>query len=215
MSDAQRVSLIYGYDPLCGWCYGFIPAMRALRQARPDLPVEVLPGGLSTGTPPKRYRDMAEYIRGAEQHLERITGRKPSDAFHALITGPADPDGGSERPSHAVLQMKEIAPARSLDFAHLIQEAHFGQGRDLNDPQTYDAICEAHDLPKIDANAAMRADETDPLCAGSFARARALGITSFPTTLVMRGDVPVAAIQSVYDPQEFVYAVDEAMARAA
>ena len=38
--------LIYAFDPLCGWCYGFAPALRALRQALPALEVELRIGGL-------------------------------------------------------------------------------------------------------------------------------------------------------------------------
>jgi len=41
----SQYRLIYGYDTLCGWCYGLIPALRHFSTKHPDVPVEVLPGG--------------------------------------------------------------------------------------------------------------------------------------------------------------------------
>jgi len=76
--------LIYGYDPLCGWCYGLIPALRKFHETYPDVPVEVLPGGLFTGSPARPYSSLVDHIRWAEISLERITGRKPSEVFHEM-----------------------------------------------------------------------------------------------------------------------------------
>lgn len=33
--------LIYGFDPLCGWCFAFRPTMHAIREAHPDVPIDV------------------------------------------------------------------------------------------------------------------------------------------------------------------------------
>lgn len=70
--------LIYGYDPLCGWCYGAIPALRYLRGKRPALHIEVLLSGLVIGDRIRPYSEAVGYIRGASKDLERVTGRMPS-----------------------------------------------------------------------------------------------------------------------------------------
>ena len=58
----MRARLIYGFDPLCGWCFGFGPALRALREALPDLEIELRMGGLVTGGRIRPYIESAEYI---------------------------------------------------------------------------------------------------------------------------------------------------------
>lgn len=43
------MELIYGMDPLCGWCFGIGPAMRRVMADHPDVPVVPVLGGLVTG----------------------------------------------------------------------------------------------------------------------------------------------------------------------
>ncbi len=103
--------------------------------------------------------------------------------------------------------MNALAAERAVDFAHLLQEAHFADGQDINLPATYDAICAAHGLPRLDTDAIVDARETTPLVKASFERSRQLGIQSFPTCLVVNSDDDVVGeIQAIYDPQDFVAA---------
>jgi putative protein-disulfide isomerase len=76
------ISLIYGYDPLCGWCCGFIPALRYFTKCHPDVEVDVLPGGLMTGDRVRSYSYMADYISKAVVNLKQVTGRH--QAMHFL-----------------------------------------------------------------------------------------------------------------------------------
>lgn len=209
MSEST-IKLIYAHDTLCGWCYGFIPALRHFAEQRPDVEIEVVPGGLCTGTPARPYAELSDYIKGAQGNLERVTGRKPSEAFHAMIMQDNGPVAASEPPSHAVMQMKALAPDRSVEFAHLLQEAHFGLGKDVNDPKTYDDLCAEHGFPSLDTDAITKATLADPLVANSFERCRQLGPSGYPTIFVAdRGGVVLGVIPSTYDPKAFLTAVDK------
>jgi putative protein-disulfide isomerase len=61
--------LIVGIDPLCGWCYGILPALRALNEAEPGLPMRAVMAGLVTGDRVGPYAQMEGYIRGASERL--------------------------------------------------------------------------------------------------------------------------------------------------
>jgi putative protein-disulfide isomerase len=199
------LTLTYAYDPLCGWCFGIIPALRHFAAHEPDVRIDVLPGGLFTGTPARSYSSLVEHIRTAELHLEQVTGRKPAEAFHAFIAQPKQIDAASERPCHAVLQMNTLAPDRAIDFAHRLQEVHYEDGADLNDPQTYDDLCRAMDLPMLDTGAIVAATLQDPMIRDAFGRCAQLGPQGFPTIFVM-DDVGglVGQIPSTYDPAAFL-----------
>lgn len=44
----MRNLVCYG-DPMCSWCYGFGPELAALLEARPDVPLRIVVGGLRNG----------------------------------------------------------------------------------------------------------------------------------------------------------------------
>ena len=199
--------LIYGFDPLCGWCFGFVPALRAFRDAHPDVPVELVLGGLVTGSRVGPYAEMIPYIRQASGRLEAVTGRRPSDAFFEHI-GSSDAVGSSAEPSIVIQDVLDHEGADAgLRFAHDVIEAHFGEGADLNDRTLYERLFAKHDIgrpvPPFDAAHRER-------IALRFEGARALGIDSFPAVIAVRGEGAAGKgegrerLPSIYDPGAFV-----------
>ncbi len=197
--------LIYGFDPICGWCFGMVPAMRAVAAARPDLDIRLTLPGLVTGERVGPYAAMEGYIRGASENLRRVTGRAPSDAFYETIRRPGVI--GASAPPCAVLGAARAIDARkALTLAHLVCDAHFERGADLGDPDTY---------PPLIAEAGLSFPVPDPSEATAlFAAERRFGIASFPTLAVER-DGGLAALPTAYDPDRVVAMVDAALPRAA
>jgi protein-disulfide isomerase-like protein with CxxC motif len=181
--------------------------MRALGAALPDLPVEMVPGGLVTGPRIGPYREAAGYIRGAAGHLARVTGQAPSEAFFAMIEAPDSPISASAPPSHAVLQVQAVEPARAAAYAHALLDRHFGAGARYDDPATY----AVEGFPPVDAEAALAATDATPVVAASFARAARLGVRAFPTVIIARGEVEQGRISGTYEPAAFVAAVEAAL----
>lgn len=184
--------VIYGFDPLCGWCFGFVPAMRALRRAHPDLPVTLAMPGLVTGPRVGPYAEMEGYIRSASGRLRPVTGRAPSEAFFDLIRRPGV-IGDSRPPIAAIAAVAQAHPDAALDFAHAVTEAHFVDGADLNDPGTFTRLLRDLGLGPVD----IAID--DVAIARVLEEGRAHGIASFPTLMIEqagRRDV----MPSLYDP---------------
>ena len=201
----SKLKLIYAYDPLCGWCYGMIPALEHFCAIEPDVEIEVLPGGLFTGTPARSYLSLISHIRSAEVRLEQVTGRRPSEAFHAMISANGGIDASSERPSHAVLQMNKLAPDRSLEFAHRLQEVHYEEGKDLNLPETYDEICASLGMPLLDTEAIVGATLADPEIEQAYRQCAALRPHGYPTIFIVDlKNTIVGVVPSTYDPKGFV-----------
>ncbi|WP_282095106.1 DsbA family protein [Epibacterium ulvae] len=202
--------IIYGHDTLCGWCFGFTPTLDAFCSSHPDVDIEVVPGGLVKGERVGSYADMAGYIAQAEVKMTKVTGRAIGQPFRDMLQREDAPLSISAPPSHAILQMKALAPERTLEFAHVIQDAHFLNGKDLNLAATYDEICDAHGYPKLDTEAIVSATEESPLVADSYTRSASLGIQSYPTILVYSDDnTLLGQIASVYQPDAFRARFDE------
>lgn len=203
MSNSPKV--IYGHDPLCGWCYGVIPAFRAFHERHPEVPVEVVGGGLFSGERVQPYQNLREYIPNAFSRVTARTGQVPGEAFLDHIVAPTTGLVQSAPPTHALAQIGKIAPARQAEFAHALQEAHFVRGLDFNKAGTYDTVTDELGLPRLDTDAIVAATDDDPLVAAEYARSRSLGISSYPT-VVITDDAgrELGRVDSTYDPEDFV-----------
>lgn len=205
----SRIHLIYGHDALCGWCYAFIPALRAFASTYPHVPIEVVSGGLFSGNRVRPYSTMFNYIEGAFARVRSKTGRHGSDQFFTMITALDTGLIASAPPTYALMQLKRLAPDRTVEFAHALQEAHFEQGHSLNDPITYDRVLTALGLPQIDSQEIVSATDDHSLVRESYARSATLGIYSYPTCLVVDGEGNrLGTISGIYEPAQFVATFD-------
>ncbi|MGR3541342.1 MAG: hypothetical protein ACU0BS_07925 [Hasllibacter sp.] len=194
MTDRE---LIYGYDPICGWCYGAAPAVRAAAKV---VPVRIVMAGLVTGDRVGPAAAMEGYVRQAARRLRAVTGRAPSPAFFDWMRAPgAVADSGP--PAVAVDAVRRARPAAALAFAQAVTEAHYAEGMDPNDPAAYAPLLARH------APGVALPDLHDPaLQEAAFAEGRAMGIASFPTFLLREGD-RLRALPTLYDPAALAAAV--------
>ncbi len=187
-------TFVYGYDPICGWCYGAAPAVRAVARI---MPVRLVMAGLVTGSRVGPAAAMEGYVRGAAERLRTVTGRAPSDAFYAWMRAPGAM-AASGPPAVAVDAVLRARPEAAVAFAHAVTEAHYADGMDPNDPEAYAPLLAAH------APGVALPDIHDPeLADGAFAAGRAMGIAAFPTFLLER-DGHLETLPSLYDPDALV-----------
>lgn len=201
MTDAEGppARMIYGWDALSGWCFGAIPAMRHVATLLPDLPISLLPGGLYSGAKVRPYSADIDHIRAEVPRMETVTGRTLSGAFWQLVEH-GDPVTNSAAPALALLRLQAQSPDNALDFAHQLQEAHFLDGRDLNDPALYDELITRFALPDIPLADLPDATDTTPDVAAAYREARAREIVTYPTLIVEVEGREAGRIESVYDP---------------
>jgi len=189
------MELLYGMDPLCGWCFGIGPSIRRVVHDHPDLVVRPVLAGLVTGERVGDYAEMENYIRQASQRLLTVTGRAPSQAFFDMIRRPGV-KGDSAPPSIAISAVRKAFPEQVLDFALRITDAHFADGADLNDRNTYALILERMgltlDLPDLAAIVLAEAE---------WKEGRALGLSSFPSLWLKRHHHQASPVPLDYDPE--------------
>ncbi|MEL6751004.1 MAG: DsbA family protein [Pseudomonadota bacterium] len=204
--------LIYAFDPLCGWCYGFAPVLDAVHDAHPDLPIDVCMGGLVTGERVGPYSAMRDYIKGASARMAKVTGRRLEPAFFNRLLADDSVVSSSVPPCIVTAHAREAAPdtVALLSFMRELQNAHFQRGADYNDPQTYrdvlDAAGIAMDVPALDSTANVEA------IAQEFANTRALGINSYPSVLAQGPLNQLRPLAVEYDPDTFLARLSESPA---
>jgi putative protein-disulfide isomerase len=152
----------------------------------PDLPVEVVSGGLFTGARRVPIRDFG-YIDAANANISELTGAEFGDGYQRLIA-----DGAfvmdSEAAARGMAALRQAAPNRAVELAVAVQRAFYVDGHSLSDPDTYRRIAETAGLHVDTVAAAFNAPWTRAAAEADFRRAAVLGVDAYPTLLAVAGD---------------------------
>jgi putative protein-disulfide isomerase len=125
--------VVYLYDPLCGWCYGSGPAIRALA-ASGTCEIEALPTGLFAGDPHRRIdAGFARHVIEADARIERMSGVPFSDAYRTHVLGNPDMAFDSAHATQALHAVAQWDPVRELDALQALQRERYVHGRDVAD----------------------------------------------------------------------------------
>ncbi|SDG01390.1 DsbA family protein [Chitinophaga filiformis] len=181
------MKLIYIYDALCGWCYGFTPVIEELLQRFGDeMEVDVLSGGMFLSANHRPASAMYNYISQAHIQVEAVTGVKFGPAFleEYLRT---DDIMDSEKPSIALTVFKQYQPAKALSFAHDMQLALNYEGKSLNEDDTYRQLLTKYQLPIDEFLDKMKEDANRYDTVQEFKQVEQWGITGFPAAILDDG----------------------------
>ncbi|MER6126706.1 DsbA family protein [Streptomyces sp. NPDC001795] len=180
------MKLVYVFDAYCGWSHGFSGTLSEVVSHHPELPVEVVSGGLFTGPRRVPIREFG-YVQGANAKIAELTGAEFGEAYERLIA-----DGSfvmdSEAAARGVAALRQAAPARAAELAIALQQAFYMDGRSLSAPATYRKIAEEAGLDADAVVAASEGSEARAAAGADFHRSASLGVTGFPTLLAVDGD---------------------------
>lgn len=168
----STTTLHYIFDPLCGWCYGAAPLVDAA-QAVPGLAITLHGGGMMVGN--HRRKIDAQWRGHVIEHDARIaamTGQPFGEAYinGLLLDTTAIMD--SAPPTSAILAAEKLTGG-GLEMLHLIQVAHYQQGKRVADSSVLEGLAREVGLPVEAFMQEMAFIETTML-ADHIARSRAL-----------------------------------------
>ncbi|WP_069161115.1 DsbA family protein [Nocardia altamirensis] len=186
--EASTPLLIYAFDAYCGWCYGFTPWLRRAVADRPHIAVEVVSGGLFTGSRRVPIREL-RHIPTARHRVTAHTGAVFGPAFLTLLER-GDFVMDSEDAAAGLAGLRDLAPTRALDLASAMSYAFYHDGHSLSDPDTYRTIAEHYELDGDAAAAALTNPAHQRQARLEFTQTRILGVQSYPTLLLDTGSGP-------------------------
>lgn len=185
--DAAKPELIYVYDPLCGWCYGFSPVMQKLKEKYKDnFNFTIYSGGLAIGESAKSIKEGFSFIKDASEEVTEASGAEFGKPFMELV------DEGSyiynsEPPCVALTVFKSIKPERAFAFAHDMQLSFFKEGKSLNDTATYLALVKKFDVSPDEFLKKFRQEDFKKQTYKEFELGQQLGAEGFPTIIIKKG----------------------------
>lgn len=180
--------LIYAYDPLCGWCFGFHPVMEKLAaRFKENLHIRVVPGGLAIDENAQAIREGYSYIRGAIPQVEKTTGVEFGENFKLLAE-----EGSylydSEPSCIAQTTISELLPEKALDFAGRLQHALFTDGENLNGIDTFTGLIEDYPISTSQFKKKYQEKKTVQKTHEHFEWCKKTGANAFPALLLQIGD---------------------------
>ena len=184
-------TLYYLFDPLCGWCYGAMPALSALSEV-PAVNVELLPTGLfSSGGARPMNAEFAAYAWSNDQRIEGLTGQRFTERYRERVLGDRQRRFDSGPATLALTAVSLTAPARELEALKAIQAARYVDGQDTTSLETLAGVLRGLGLAQA---AAMVAQPDEDLLVANRARMdrgqalmREFGARGVPTLVAESG----------------------------
>lgn len=191
--------LIYVMDPMCSWCWGFVPVIDAIRQAFPQLPVHLVAGGLRPGvTDP--MQDQAREAMG--EHWQAVKAR----TGQPLLTPDALPANfiyNTEPACRALVVARELDAECVWLLAKSIQQAFYTQVQDVTSCSVLFELAQQAGYRRKKFSKAFLGAEAREAVMADFAWARDLGISGFPTLLAKRNGM-LSLLTNGYQSSEIV-----------
>lgn len=184
----MKPKIIYIYDALCGWCYGFSPVIKSVYERYQNrFDFEVLSGGMILGSRTGPVGAVAPYIKTAYRTVEETTGIVFGEAFlREVERGEMIMD--SEKPAIGLAVFKNYHPDKSILFAHEIQNCLHFDGRGLNDEDVYRLIAVNHGIDPDEFIHKMHEEPFKQTAYYEFALVKQLQVSGYPAAFIQSAD---------------------------
>jgi len=141
------IRLHYIYDPLCGWCYGAAPLVRAAREM---VEVRACAGGMMAGARRQTVTpQLREFVMEHDKQVAQLTGQRFGEPYFNGLLRDAGAVFDSEPPIAAILAAEQLG-GRGLDLLAQLQVAHFVDGRRIADRAVLIEIAQALGIDRDD-----------------------------------------------------------------
>lgn len=200
----NQATLHYVYDPLCGWCYGTAPLLKAAANV-PGLAIELHAGGLWLGA---RRQPMGvalrDYVRPHDERIAALTGQPFGEDYfeHLLLDERLTLD--SEPPIRAILAVRTMG-GDDLGMLHRLQETHYRDGLWLGEMERLVSLAREAGLDATEFRQAYATAPLDTHLAESQQWLSQIGSQGYPTLALARQGqlVPISASAFLGQPAEF------------
>ena len=181
--------LHYMFDPLCGWCYGVAPLIKAAAELS-GLEVELHGGGMLTGSNRRMITPLwRSYVLPHDRRIAELSGQPFGDGYFNGLLNDQGAVLDSEPPISAILAAQVIT-GQGLAMLKRIQHAHYVEGRRIADVQVLTALAGELGLsllPFSNAYQAACGRQTQAHIAASRVLLAQAGAQGFPTLLLEDG----------------------------
>jgi len=178
--------LIYVADPMCSWCYGFGPELATLLHGLPDVPLELIVGGLRAYNTKPMDAELRATLQTHWKKVGETTGLPFSDTGLQIENFVYD----TEPACRAISAVGLLAPQSALTVFQAIQHAFYVKGQDVTKGDVLADIAVRvleQDGVQIDKEKFLQtwsSEEARSVTRNDFEQSKRWGVTGFPTLIL-------------------------------
>ncbi|MFT2098436.1 DsbA family protein [Marinomonas sp. 2405UD66-6] len=184
----MTATLIYCYDPMCSWCWGFSPTWTKLQKSlqglidSDQLTIQPLLGGLAIDSDLPMPEDMKYKLESTWKNIQMTLGTE----FNFDFWRTASP----RRSTYPACRACYVARDTGLEeeMYHAIQKAYYLEAKNPSDIDTLTECAEHIGLKADSFQKAMSHVKNEKLLEEEIEQARHLGLNSFPSLALLIGD---------------------------
>lgn len=181
----QKDKIIYVFDPMCGWCFGFGLVMNDfIVQHKTAFDFDIISGGMVVGEREGEIGDFADYILGAYTRVEEYSGVKFGEPYLTQLKT-KKLWSSSVKPAIAIETFKTFDSLNAIAFAHKVQEAYFVNGLDLRNEEVYKNLVKPFNINPVEFITKLQTEEMRLAANSGFQTAANWGITGYPAVLLV------------------------------
>jgi len=191
--------LIYVYDPMCSWCWGYRETWLKLKAALGDkLAIEYKVGGLAPDSDEPMPKEMQQFLQQTWQRIEQQLGTP----FNHEFWHTAQPRRSTYPACRAVLVARQYNKEHEMLYA--IQKAYYLNAQNPSDISTLASLAEQIGLEKNAFIHEIESEKINSLLMAEINQARSLPIQGFPS-LVLENKGLYVAIPINYQDWQSTY----------
>ncbi len=181
------LTLYYGHDPMCSFCWAFRPTWAELKATlkaqAPTIQIQYVMGGLAPDTDEIMPKGLQEKITSTWRHIEKTI---PDTRFNYDFWTSQQPRRSTYPACRAVFAVKLIDRSLEDEMIHAIQEAYYLNAQNPSDNETLIGCAQTIGLNPdtfssiLEGEACYQGFEQERLLAQS------IGVSSFPSLVLVR-----------------------------
>ena len=174
--------LIFVADPMCSWCWGFAPAISAIRNKYSDrLTIQLVVGGLRAGNDKVMDNEAKGYIRDHWEEVRKATGQ-PFD-FNFFDRGNFTYD--TEPACRACVTVRGLKSDVALNYLELLHKSFYANNQDITDTSVLASLATSLGVDTTQFSEVFSSDKARAATHDDFQVACNLGVTGFPTVVAV------------------------------
>ncbi|MEO9654174.1 DsbA family protein [Marinomonas sp.] len=184
----MTATLLYCYDPMCSWCWGFRPTWSKLQKAlqplvdNKQLTIQPLLGGLAVDSDQPMPEDMKAKLEATWHNIQNSLGRE----FNFDFWRTAQPRRSTYPACRACYVARDVELEEEM--YHAIQEAYYLHAKNPSDLKVLTECAVNIGLKAEGFKKSMAHVKEHNLLEQEIHQARQLGLNSFPSLALVIGD---------------------------
>jgi putative protein-disulfide isomerase len=183
------MKIIYVYDALCGWCYGFSSIMEKIFQYYcQEHEFTVISGGMIRGERVGELGKVAPYIQSAYKKVEETTGVRFGEKFIQGALAEGTMIMTSEPAAIAMAIVRKVQPQNVIPYAGMLLRAVYHDGVNVADICEFAPYAERVGVENAYFLQEIFKPEYEDIVRQEYDYLAAIGVSGFPTLLAQKGD---------------------------